>query len=59
MGRAVVHWELMSKDPAKGSAFYEKIFGWKIQHVPESKQRTGHEPGSPEFCLYTRMRSLP
>ena len=27
MGRPVVHWELMSKDPAKVSAFYEKIFG--------------------------------
>jgi predicted enzyme related to lactoylglutathione lyase len=32
MGRPVVHWELMSKDPAKVAAFYEKIFGWKIQH---------------------------
>jgi len=31
MGRPVVHWELMSRDPAKVSAFYEKIFGWKIQ----------------------------
>jgi len=30
MGRPVVHWELMSKDPAKVAAFYEKIFGWKI-----------------------------
>ena len=35
MGRPVVHWELMSKDPAKVSAFYEQIFGWKIQHLPE------------------------
>ena len=39
MGRPVVHWELMSKDPAKVSAFYEKIFGWKIQHVPEMNYR--------------------
>ncbi|MGH8470794.1 MAG: VOC family protein [Gammaproteobacteria bacterium] len=23
----------MSKDPARVSAFYEKIFGWKIQHM--------------------------
>lgn len=35
MGNPVVHWELMSKDPAKVSAFYEKIFGWTIQHIPE------------------------
>ncbi len=27
MGRPIVHWELMSEDPAKVSAFYEKIFG--------------------------------
>ena len=35
MGRPVVHWELMSKDPAKLAGFYEKIFGWKIQHMTE------------------------
>jgi uncharacterized protein len=39
MGRPVVHWELMSKDPANIAAFYEKIFGWKIQHVPEMNYR--------------------
>jgi predicted enzyme related to lactoylglutathione lyase len=35
MGRPVVHWELMSKDPARVSAFYEQIFGWQIQHMSE------------------------
>lgn len=48
MGRPVVHWELMSKDPAKVSAFYEKIFGWKIEHNPEMDYRfveTGGEGG--------------
>ena len=35
MGRPVVHWELMSKDPAKVAGFYEKIFGWKVTHMPE------------------------
>jgi predicted enzyme related to lactoylglutathione lyase len=48
MGKPVVHWELMSKDPAKISAFYETIFGWKIQEVPELKCRmveTGGEGG--------------
>ena len=30
MGNPVVHWEMLSKDPAKVSAFYEKVFGWKI-----------------------------
>ena len=48
MGNPVVHWELMSKDPEKVSAFYEKIFGWKIQHMPEMNYRmveTGGEGG--------------
>ena len=39
MGSPVVHWELMSNDPARVSAFYEKIFGWKIQHIPEMDYR--------------------
>lgn len=34
MGNPVVHWEMMSKDPAKVSAFYKKIFGWKMQNLP-------------------------
>ena len=33
MGNPVVHWELMSKDPAKVSNFYAKLFGWKIQQM--------------------------
>ena len=33
MGRPVVHFELMSKEPAKVASFYEKIFGWKINHM--------------------------
>jgi predicted enzyme related to lactoylglutathione lyase len=39
MGGPVVHWELMSKDPAKVAAFYEEIFGWKIQHIREMNYR--------------------
>ena len=48
MGRPVVHWELMSKDPAKVSQFYETVFEWKIQHIPELNYRvveTGGEGG--------------
>src|SRR5438093_12559953 len=48
MANPVVHWELMSKDPARLSTFYEKIFGWKIQHRPELNYRiveTGGEHG--------------
>lgn len=42
MGRPVVHWELMSKEPAKVAAFYEKIFDWKIDHRPELDYRIVH-----------------
>ena len=39
MGSPVVHWELWSKDPAKCSAFYERVFDWKVQHVPQLDYR--------------------
>ena len=39
MGNPVVHWELMSKDPAKVSDFYAKTFGWKVSHRPEMNYR--------------------
>src|SRR5689334_11960341 len=39
MGRPVVHWELMSKEPAKIAAFYERVFDWTIQDRPEINYR--------------------
>lgn len=39
MGNPVVHWELMSKEPAKVAAFYEKNFDWKVAHRPELNYR--------------------
>ena len=48
MGNPVVHWELMSNEPAKVSAFYEKVFAWKISNMPELNYRivdTGGEGG--------------
>ncbi len=48
MGSPVVHFELMSKDPAKLAGFYAELFGWKIQHMPEMNYRiveTGGEGG--------------
>ena len=48
MGNPVVHWELLSKDPAKMSNFYEKVFAWKFKHMPEMNYRlvdTGGEGG--------------
>jgi predicted enzyme related to lactoylglutathione lyase len=48
MGQPVVHWEFLSRDPAKLSDFYQKIFDWKVQHKPELNYRlveTGGEGG--------------
>jgi predicted enzyme related to lactoylglutathione lyase len=48
MGRPVVHWELLSKDPAEVADCYEKVFDWKIQHIPEINYRfvvTGGQGG--------------
>ena len=39
MGKPVVHWELMSRDPAMVSDFYAKLFGWKVKHIPEINYR--------------------
>jgi len=39
---------MMSKDPAGVSAFYAKIFGWKVRHRPELNYRvieTGNKMG--------------
>ena len=45
MGLPVVHFEMMSKDPAAVSDFYAKIFGWKVQSYPEANYRV-FETGS-------------
>lgn len=48
MGSPVVHWELMSRDPARVAAFYEKVFDWKVQDRPELNYRiveTGAKAG--------------
>ena len=39
MGNPVVHWELWSKDPAKVSDFYARVFDWKVNHMPEMQYR--------------------
>jgi predicted enzyme related to lactoylglutathione lyase len=39
MGNAVIHWELWSKDPARVSDFYAKVFDWKVQNRPELNYR--------------------
>ena len=37
MGRPVVHWELWSENPDKAAEFYQRVFDWNIQHIPDLK----------------------
>src|SRR4051812_31886273 len=39
MGKPVVHWELMSKEPEKVADFYAKLFGWKVTYHPQINYR--------------------
>ena len=48
MGLPVVHFEMMSKDPAGVSEFYADVFGWKVRFHPEANYRifeTGNKMG--------------
>jgi len=45
MANPVVHWELMSKQPAKLAGFYEKLFGWKVQHMKDLDYRVVESGG--------------
>lgn len=45
MGSPVVHWELWSKDAARVSDFYAKVFDWKITHHPEMNYRMADTGG--------------
>jgi predicted enzyme related to lactoylglutathione lyase len=61
MGRPVIHWELLSKDRAKISDFYEKVFDWNIQHIPEMNYRfieTGARAASTAASCSRRATSL-
>jgi uncharacterized protein len=31
----IIHVELSSADPAESAEFYNKLFGWQMQHIPE------------------------
>ena len=39
MSNPVVHWEFWTRQPEEVVNFYEKAFGWKIQHIPEINYR--------------------
>ena len=59
MGLPVVHFEMMSKDPAGVADFYAKVFGWKVQQHPQANYRvfdTGSKLGIGGGILRPRRR---
>ncbi|MBI1187528.1 MAG: VOC family protein [Alphaproteobacteria bacterium] len=47
MGR-VIHFEIHAADPERAAAFYTRVFGWRLQHVPALDYwlvQTGEGPG--------------
>lgn len=47
MANPIVHWELMTADPERAKAFYQRVFGWKFTSAgPEYELiDTGEAPG--------------
>lgn len=44
---SVVHLEIRSTDPEKTKAFYNRVFGWKFQDIPEMNYTTWEAPSAP------------
>lgn len=54
MGKPVVTGNYY-RNPAKRSEFYEKVFDWKIQHIPEMNYRLV-ETGGPGWTASTAAK---
>jgi uncharacterized protein len=46
VGRPVVHWELWSENPDRASRFYQDVFDWSIQAIPELNYHVVETGGS-------------
>ncbi len=45
MGQSIIHTEIYASDHEKLSAWYAKVFGWKVQSFPEMNYSTGSTSG--------------
>ncbi len=43
----IVHVEISAQDLEATAKFYEELFGWKIQHIPEMNYATFEAEGGP------------
>ncbi len=54
-----VHIELASTDPAKTRRFFEEVFDWEFQSIPEMNYHTYEAPSGPGGGLMTPMENQP
>ena len=48
---SIVHIEIHSSDPARTKEFYNEVFGWKFQDIPEMDYTTFEAPSAPHGGL--------
>lgn len=51
-----VHFELYADQPEETQAFYEDLFGWTFQQLPDMEYTTATPPGPPDGGLMDRGR---
>jgi hypothetical protein len=55
---SVVHVEIHSPAPEKTQAFYERVFGWKFQAIPEMNYTTFEATSPPHGGLMKPMEGM-
>lgn len=56
---SIVHVEFHSRDPARSKDFYNRVFGWKFQEIPEMKYTLWEAPTPPHGGLQQAGENLP
>jgi len=55
---SIVHVELHSPAPEKTKAFYERVFGWKFEAIPQMNYTTFTAPSPPGGGLMSPMEGM-
>ena len=55
---SIVHVEIHSPAPEKTQRFYEEVFGWKFESIPQMNYTTFKAPSPPDGGLTTPMEGM-
>ena len=55
---SIVHVEIHSPAPEKTQRFYEEVFGWKFESIPQMNYTTFKAPSPPDGGLITPMEGM-